>query len=149
MEILKPIFAAIALIGLHITHPFHCILMNKDTTYSDLLHSFAQLYKDLTEIDAKEFLTMDQVCKFPSHEAFFESLPKEEFLTESQRQSITMYSQEIEKLNRLVLLTFAEGFALQKGSQFCFGPHADDDNTKVLQIHKANSEILENLDKNV
>ena len=53
MEILKPIFAAIALIGLHITHPFHCFLMNKDTTYSDLLYSFAQLYKDLTEIDAK------------------------------------------------------------------------------------------------
>ena len=61
MEILKPIFAAIALIGLHITCPFHCFLMNKDTTYSDLLYSFAQLYKDLTEIDAKEFLTMDQV----------------------------------------------------------------------------------------
>ena len=42
---------------------------------------------------------------------------------------------------------FAEGFALQKGSQFGFGPH-DDDNKNVLKIHKANREILENLDKN-
>ena len=44
---------------------------------------------------------------------------------------------------------FAERFAVQKGSLFGFGPHTDDDNKKVLMIHKANSEILENLDKNV
>ena len=44
---------------------------------------------------------------------------------------------------------FAEGFALQKGSQFGFVPHADGDNKNVLKIHKANCEILENLDKNV
>ena len=64
-------------------------------------------------------------------------------------QSITMYPQEIEKLIRLALLMFAERFALQTGSLFGFGPHADDDNKKVLKIHKANSEILENLDENV
>ena len=57
-----------------------------------------------------------------------------------------MYPQEIEKLIRLVLL-FAKGFAFQKGSLFGFGPHADD-HKKVVKIHKANSEILENLDKN-
>ena len=50
MELLKPIFAAIALLGLHITPPLNCLLVSKDTTYSDLLYSFSQLYKDLTEI---------------------------------------------------------------------------------------------------
>ena len=81
--------------------------MNKGKTYSDLLYSFAQLHKDLTEIDAaKEFLIMDQICKFTSHEVFFESLPKKEFLIESLRQSITMHPQEIEKLIRLALLIY-------------------------------------------
>ena len=60
-----------------------------------------------------------------------------------------MCSQETEKQIRLALLMFAERFAVQKGSLFGFGPHTDDDNKKVLMIHKANSEILENLDKNV
>ena len=60
-----------------------------------------------------------------------------------------MYPQEIEKLIRLALLMFAESFLLQRGSLFGFGPHTDDDNKKVLKIQKANSAILENLDKNV
>ena len=92
---------------------------------------------------------MDQICKFTSQEVFVESLPKEEFLIESLRQSIMMYHQEIEKLIRLALSMFAEGFALPTGSLFCFGPHTDDDDITVLEIHKANTEILENLDKNV
>ena len=53
IEVFKPIFSAIALLELHITGPFHCLLMNKDTTYSNLLYSFTQFYKDLTKIDAK------------------------------------------------------------------------------------------------
>ena len=106
IEILKPVIAAITLLGLHITCPIHCLLMKKEKTYSDLLYSFAQLHKDLTEIDAKEFLKMDQICKFTSHKVFFESLTKEEFLIESLRQSITMHPQEIEKLIRLALLIY-------------------------------------------
>ena len=39
VEILKPIFAAISVIGFHITRPFHCLLMDKDTCYSTLLLS--------------------------------------------------------------------------------------------------------------
>ena len=60
-----------------------------------------------------------------------------------------MYLQEIEKLIRRALLMFAEGCALQKSSLFGFVPRADDDNKKVLKIHKASSEILENLYKDV
>ena len=106
------------------------------------------MYRDLTEIDTKEFLTKDQICIFTTHEVFVESLPKGEFLTESLRQSLTMYPQEIEMLIRLALLMFPQGFALQK-CLFDFAPHADDDNKNVLKIHNANIEILEQLDKNI
>ena len=60
-----------------------------------------------------------------------------------------MYPQDVENVIRLAFLMFTEGFALQKSSLFGFCPHADDGNKKVLKIHKANSEILKNLDKNV
>ena len=36
MELLKPIYAAIALLGLNITRPFHTLLINPCTTYSTL-----------------------------------------------------------------------------------------------------------------
>ena len=64
MELLKPIYGAIALLGLHITRPFHTLLIDPSTTYSTLMVSFIRLYKDLTEIPAKNFLTTDQVAYF-------------------------------------------------------------------------------------
>ena len=39
MEVLKPIYAAISLVGLHILKPFHNLILDKDTTYSTLLNS--------------------------------------------------------------------------------------------------------------
>ena len=36
MDILKPIFNAIALIGIHVSRPFHSLIMDVDTTYSRL-----------------------------------------------------------------------------------------------------------------
>ena len=45
MEILKPIYTAIALKGVHITKSYHSILMDPSTKYSTLLQSFAQLHQ--------------------------------------------------------------------------------------------------------
>ena len=56
MALLKPIYGAIALLGLRITRPFHTLLIDPSTTYSTLMVSFKRLYKDLTEISAKSFL---------------------------------------------------------------------------------------------
>ena len=39
MELLKPIYGAIALLGLHITRPFHTLLIDPSTTYSTLMAS--------------------------------------------------------------------------------------------------------------
>ena len=47
MEVLKPNYAAIALVDLHILKPFHNLMLDKDTTYSTLLNSFPKLYEEL------------------------------------------------------------------------------------------------------
>ena len=48
MELLKPIYGAIAFLGLRITRPFHTLLIDPSTIYSTLMVSFKRLYKDLS-----------------------------------------------------------------------------------------------------
>ena len=45
MELLKQIYGAIALPGLHITRPFHTLLIDPSTTYSTLMISFKRLQR--------------------------------------------------------------------------------------------------------
>ena len=75
MEILKPIFTAISLLGVHITHPFQTLLMDSTTTYSVLLTSFKQLYNNLTTKSATEYIGVSQVATFVTEDVFKKSLP--------------------------------------------------------------------------
>ncbi|XP_066926157.1 uncharacterized protein [Clytia hemisphaerica] len=145
MEILKPIFAAISLLGIHVTIPYHALLMNTETNYSLILKSFSQLYKELTEIQASRLLTLDRVFTFVSEDTFQNSLPKKKFLLESLQENINKYPKEIEKIIRIALEKFAEGFHHQKGAIFGFGKNADDE-TNVFKISTATSDELEKLD---
>ena len=77
MELLKPIYGAIALLGLHITRPFHTLLINPSITYYTLMVSFKKLYKDLTETPAKDSLTTDQVAYFVTKDIYKKSKPDE------------------------------------------------------------------------
>ena len=77
MELLKPIYASIALTGLHVTKPFHTFLIDSETPHSTLLSSFKQLYNDLTNIPAKNFLTTCKVVTFVSDAIFKRSSPNE------------------------------------------------------------------------
>ena len=62
-KLLKPIYAAISLLGLHITRPFRELIIDTDTTYSLLLSAFPKLYDDL-KIPTKEYLSTKQVVSF-------------------------------------------------------------------------------------
>ena len=97
MELLKPIYGAIALLGLHINRPFHVLLIDPSTTYSTLMVSFKRIYKDLTEIPAKNFLTTDQVAYFVTKNIYEKSKPYE-CLLPFLKGSINVFSSEIEKL---------------------------------------------------
>ena len=149
MEILNPIFASIAILGYHITKPFHNLLMNKDTNYSILIKSFTKLYDELITTDAEMLLTTDQVFTFVTEKIFQESKPKQEYLVEALKQTLEMYPGEIRKLVRICLKRFAEGFSHQKGAIFGFGPDADKDTGTVMKISEASTEKLATLDKHV
>eukprot|EP00111_Clytia_hemisphaerica_P003054 TCONS_00008661-protein len=101
--------------------------MNTETNYSLILKSFSQLYKELTEIQASCLLTLDRVFTFVSEDTFQNSLPKKKFLLQSLQENINKYPKEIEKIIRIALEKFAEGFHHQKGAIFGFGKNADDE----------------------
>ena len=86
----------IALPGLHITRPFHTLLIDPSTAYFTLMVSFKRLYKDLTEIPAKNFLTAGQITYFVTMDIYKKSKP-DECLIQFLEESIKAFS-EIEKL---------------------------------------------------
>ena len=146
MEILKPIFASIALLGVHITRPFHTLLMDADTNYTTLLQSFSTLYNDLTTISPKHYLNCEKVCNFVCPDLFKQSLPSQTLL-DSLKVCMMEYPQEIEKIMSLALKEFASGFSHQKGAIFGFGPTAAEDTGHVLKISTLSEDEMKVLDK--
>ena len=146
MEVLKPIFASIALLGIHVTRPFHTLLMDADTNYTILKQSFATLYDNLTTIPPKNYLKCEKVCNFVSPELFKQSLPSL-CLLESLNACVLQYPTEIEKIVGLALSAFAKGFAYQKGAIFGFGPTAADDTGHALKISALKEDEMKILDK--
>ena len=149
MELLKPIYAAIALTGLHITKPFQTLLADKETTYSTLLNAFKLLYDDLTCILLQTFLTTEKIVTFISNEIFERSCP-EECVLEYLGGCINSYPIEIEKLMTIILPKFAYGFDYQRGAIFGFGPSAElEPRGGVMRIKDVDEDTLKTLDDNV
>ena len=115
MEVLKPIYTAIAIVGIHILKPYHLLLLDKETKYSTLLSSFPKLHNNLLSISPEEMLELKHTFKFASKDHFEKSLPEKELLS-SVVENISQYSQEICQILRLLLKIFADGFAYQKES---------------------------------
>ena len=67
MEILKPIFCATALMGMHITSPLMAILLDTNTKYSIIMSVFQKLYNDMITVKPHHFLqTSECVVSFVS-----------------------------------------------------------------------------------
>ena len=98
--------------------------MNPTTKYSTLLHSFAQLYQDLTQKPVKGFLSTTKVAKFIANSIFTSPLPKP-CLFEELHNNIEKYRGEVEQLLGVTSKIIAEGFDYQKSAIFGFAPSRD------------------------
>ena len=111
--------------------------------------SFKRLYKDLTEIPAKNFLTTDQVAYFVTKD-IYKKLEPNEWLLQFLEESIKAFSSEIEKLIAIALPKFASSFNTEKGAIFGFGPSAELEPTgNVLKLCNTDSNTLDKLDTHV
>ena len=134
MEILKPIFCAAALVGIHFTRPYLSLLLDTDTTYDTLIAKFPVVYNDLLNSNSNDFLQADnRVVTFVSIEKFEKSLPKK-CLRESVNSCAVTYNKEVKKLIEIILQRMADGFSNQRGAIFGFGPNADDDTKTLLKV---------------
>lgn len=146
MEVLKPIYAAISLVGIHILKPFHQLIMDKDTTYSTLLCSFPKLHEELLSIEPADMITLNQVFCFTSNEHLKDSLPKPE-LTSNLMIVAEEYKREVCQLIKILLKKFADGFELQKGAIFGFGEKKESTTGTVLKISSQDEDMMRVIDQ--
>ena len=57
MEILKPIYVALGLLGINILKPYYYLIMDKKTNCSTLIKAFLSLYNKLTSASASTMLS--------------------------------------------------------------------------------------------
>ena len=82
---------------------------------------FKRIYKDLTEIPGKDFLTTDEVAYFVTKD-IYEKPKLDECLLQFLDESTKAFSSEIEKLIAIALPKFESSFYTQKGAIFGFSP---------------------------
>ena len=105
MAILKPIFCAVALCGIHITKPYEAFLNSETTKYSSLLEAFPIFYQELCHIDPAQMLKInedDQVFKFVNNDIYKMTLPKP-VVRESVKSCVSEHSAEIINVLNIIL----------------------------------------------
>ena len=146
MPILKPIFCAVSLIGIHITKPFQALLIDVDTKYTNLMTAFPKLYKELTTVDAVDMCsTSIQVFRFVSKEMFESCAPEKEVCCVID-ECVKVYKDQIVALMKMMISKIADGFDLQRGAIFGFGTHANDDTGSLLKVADATEKEKQELD---
>jgi len=132
-DILKPLYAATALLGVHVLRPFYQLLIDLDTTYTSLLTVFPKLYEELSTMEPDELFSKQQVFTFANAKMFEKSLPKP-YLLDNLMEVCAEFHDDVCKILRICLTKFAKGFEKQKGAIFGFGITASNDTGHVLKI---------------
>ena len=146
MPVLKPIFCAAALIGIHITKPFQALIIDCETKFSTLVAAFPKLYDELTTVDPANMCnTREQVFHFVSKEMFTSGLPDNEVCS-IINECAEEHKDDIAQLMRMMISKIADGFDLQRGAVFGFGTHANDDTGTLFKVATATDEEKEELD---
>ena len=97
MELLKPIFCATALVGIHFTCPFLSLLPDKECNYETLMRAFPMFYHDLQETSVEPAMMLqaeNRVVTFTEDEKSKKSLPKD-CLREAVNSSAIQYEKEV------------------------------------------------------
>ena len=134
LEMLKPIFCSVALLGIHFTKPYLMVLMNKNTNYDMLLSLFPVFHNDLRKAVDRSFLqTEHKVVNFVNEEQFKSSLPS--LCLRKHVESVAVeFEDEVLKLLQIMIPRLADGFQKQRGSIFGFGETSSNDTGTILKV---------------
>ena len=114
MEVLKSLFCASSLIGIHFANPFLVLLLRKKTTYETLLESYPKLYEDLNMQVGESFLqTERRIVSFVEDTTFTESLPKSH-LRENVAAISSQYKDDVLTILKNLLHVLQKVFPLKE-----------------------------------
>ena len=147
MELLKPIFCAAALVGIHIASPFLSLMLDTRTTYDTIIKAFPTVYQDLATMNVGHTLqTNRKVITFIDNDKFEDTLPNID-LQKSVCDCALEYQNEVTQLLQIIIPFLAEGFSEQHGAIFGFGPKSDEETGTILKIKYADEEKRRKLAK--
>ena len=139
MEVLKPIFCATSLIGIHITGP-HQYLLTSIYTFASISNTSSQL----NNIKGADMLNTErQIFNFVENNIFKKSLPKECIL-HSINSSMCEYKKEVVNILNVPYPMLAERFSIQRET-FGFGPKANESIGTLLTLSAASAAVKEKL----
>ena len=149
LEYVRVLAAVGVIVGTHIIEPFLSLTSSSVTDYSKLMEAFPQLYRDLVEVKLELLLDLSSpALKFVSPERFKSCLYPAELL-EPTKQVIEVHRNSIVKVLGILLPKLADGWSLQRGAVFSFGPQANKDcSTKISDLNqeKLKNAPINNLD---
>ena len=121
MPLLKVIFAATSLIGIHLSGPFYALIKSTATNYSTLLEVFPQIHSQLKTIPVSSYMQTD--CRLLSVKTcFLECRPKQEILL-SISKTVEEHIDKIKTLLGFMLEEISHDLEVQRGAIFGFSEH--------------------------
>ena len=148
-EFLSVLLTATALLGIHLVEPFLSVTYFETPDYEHLITTMRQLYEDLRTTDVKELLDITRPAfKFVDADRFARCSKWDKQVLRSIESSIQQHGTKVCSVLSLILPELAQGFFIQRGDVFGFGPF-DPNSTKLVTKHDLgllNQAPINNLD---
>ena len=148
-EFLSVLLAVAAVLGIHLVEPYLSVTYFDPPKYEDLIPIMRQLYKDLKTTDTKDLLDISKPAfSFIDEKRFKECIKWDKDVLKSLKDNIAIHSEKIVDVLSLILPELAQGFFVQRGDVFGFGPFDPDSDKLVTRIdlQKLNQAPINNLD---
>ena len=108
-------------------------------SYDALLQLFSTLYQELWNIER-------QIFDFVANDIFKKSLPKQSIL-HSNNSCTCQYEKEVLNFLNILLPMLTEGFSIQRGALFTFGPKANGSIGTLLKFSSGIATVKEKLNQ--
>lgn len=148
-EFLTILLTATAILGIHLVEPYLSVTYFDTPNYENLIITMRQLYEDLKTTPTEDLLDISRPAfKFVDSERFRRCMTWDKQVLKSVEAAIDQHRAKVISVLSLILPELAQGFFVQRGDVFGFGPF-DLDSEKLVTRHdmtKLNQVPINNLD---
>ena len=116
-------------------------------SYDTLLQVFSTLYQELDNAKRLDVSNIErQIFDFVANDIFKKSLPKQSIL-HSNNSCMCQYEKELLNFLNILLPMLTEGFSIQRGALFTFGPKANGSIGTLLKFSSGIATVKEKLNQ--